>query len=402
MAMHATHLAHDMNPAHVADATHKRQRTSLDGRIYAASESEDERLRDPRAPPKMMRSGVLEAGSKSQPSGVRRWGNAYTVANPNERVLTNIPRCLLESVLKVDEGVSSVSRGKVKGGWSLRYNNAVNGLLAESRKSQFKPETLLTPWPKVQISQESQDRLEEYREKLPAADSASSMPLALSLLQVQRMQREMDVLTRQIRLLERSVGKEVVENTRKDAERLRDQDELSYLQGPVKIKTSNAPKEEKLRDLKAIGLKWHIDIPYDNLDHVPPELLVRLLETMGSGARKSHTTGRGNLHSYLVDKALALGNAPSPDVEYDICLGQLWPLAAKGKGAPLTFREGLQPMTSIVVRRASKQQLARARQILKYALMAAGSDLNDTAVFGYGAHNLMVGVVNQVSEKKNT
>ena len=218
------------HPSHPSHPSHKRPRTSMDGRHhYTASESEDERVRDPQQPNKSVMQG--DQGSKVASGGVRRWGNAYSVANPTERVLANTPRCLLESILKVDEGVSSVSRGKIKGGWSLRYNTAVNGLLAESRKSQFKPDALLSTWPKVQISQESQERLEEYREKLPVGDPTTITLLALSLLQVQRMQREMDVLTRQVRLLERSVGKDAVENTRKDAERLRDQvDGLLLLQ----------------------------------------------------------------------------------------------------------------------------------------------------------------------------
>jgi hypothetical protein len=39
-------------------------------------------------------------------------------------------------------------------------------------------------------------------------------------------------------------------------------------------------------------------------------------------------------------------------------------------------------------------------QVLKFALMAAGANLDDTAVFGYGPHNLMVGVVNQYRRLK--
>ena len=38
-----------------------------------------------------------------------------------------------------------------------------------------------------------------------------------------------------------------------------------------------------------------------------------------------------------------------PDVEYDLCLSHLWPLATKGRGAPLTFREGLQVCVCVCV-----------------------------------------------------
>ena len=49
-------------------------------------------------------------------------------------------------------------------------------------------------------------------------------------------------------------------------------------------------------------------MPYDNLDDVPHEMLVRILEALGSGARKSHNPeGRPNTLSYLVDKILTLG-----------------------------------------------------------------------------------------------
>lgn len=84
--------------------------------------------------------------------------------------------------------------------------------------------------------------------------------LDLSMLQVRRMQREMDVLSRQAKLLQKKFGKDVVDAARKDAERLRDQDELSYLGGPIRIKTNYAPKEEKLRDIKVAcsckHLRW--------------------------------------------------------------------------------------------------------------------------------------------------
>ena len=74
------------------------------------------------------------------------------------------------------------------------------------------------------------------------------------------MQREMDVLSRQAKLLQKRFGKDVVDAARKDAERLRDQDELSYLGGPIRIKTNYAPKEEKLRDIKVTcactRLRW--------------------------------------------------------------------------------------------------------------------------------------------------
>jgi hypothetical protein len=57
-----------------------------------------------------------------------------------------------------------------------------------------------------------------------------------------------------------------------------------------------------------------VDVPYDNLDEVPQEMLVRILEALGSGARKSHNAdGRQHQLSYLVDKILTLGRfAPFP------------------------------------------------------------------------------------------
>ena len=57
-----------------------------------------------------------------------------------------------------------------------------------------------------------------------------------------------------------------------------------------------------------------MDVPYDNLDEVPQEMLVRILEALGSGARKSHNPdGRQHQLSYLVDKILTLGRfAPFP------------------------------------------------------------------------------------------
>jgi hypothetical protein len=60
--------------------------------------------------------------------------------------------------------------------------------------------------------------------------------------------------------------------------------------------------------IQAIAAKWDVDVPYDNLDEVPQEMLVRILEALGSGARKSHNAdGRQHQLSYLVDKILTLG-----------------------------------------------------------------------------------------------
>ena len=91
-------------------------------------------------------------------------------------------------------------------------------------------------------------------------------------MQVRRMQREMDVLSRQSKLLQKRFGKDVVDAARKDAERLRDQDELSYLGGPIRIKTNYAPKEEKLRDIKVtcsctFALAAAVYAPVTNMIH---------------------------------------------------------------------------------------------------------------------------------------
>ena len=185
----------------------------------------------------------------------------------------------------------------------MRYNTAVDGLLAETRKPQYKPEMLFSTWHKVQILQETQERLEEYREKMPEVDAAVAMPLVLSLLQVRRMQREMDVLTRQVRLLEKAVGRDMLEQTRKDAERLRDQDELAHLAGPFKIKQHHAPKEDKLRDLKVIAAKWEIDVPYDHLDDVttlrnPRKSVLLAFSPSTSTSDPSTTTTASNNYYY--------------------------------------------------------------------------------------------------------
>ena len=56
------------------------------------------------------------------------------------------------------------------------------------------------------------------------------------------MQREMDVLSRQAKLLQKRFGKDVVDAARKDAERLRDQE----LERAVKSLRSGADPEEVL------------------------------------------------------------------------------------------------------------------------------------------------------------
>ena len=219
------------------------KRPRLEGNVhYTASESEDGGGRD-------MRHHLQAVRRVRKPRESRALGQS---GDANSRHLANIPRLLLESIVKLDEGskASAASSKPAKGGWSIRYNDSVNGLLVEARKPQFKPETILSTWPKLQVSHETQEYLEEYREKLPGVDAAVAVPLVLSLLQVRRMQREMDVLSRQVKLLQKRFGKDVVESARKDAERLRDQDELSYLGGPIRIKTNYAPKEDKLRDMK--------------------------------------------------------------------------------------------------------------------------------------------------------
>ena len=54
-----------------------------------------------------------------------------------------------------------------------------------------------------------------------------------------------------------------------------------------------------------------------------------------------------NAHTYA--RVLNMHSVVPPDVEYDLCLSHLWPLATKGRGAPLTFREGLQVCVCVCV-----------------------------------------------------
>ena len=156
------------------------KRPRLEGNMhYTASESEDGGGRDMRH-----HQTVRRVRKPRESRALGQGGDA------NSRHLANIPRMLLESIVKLDES-SKVDTGPgvkaPKGGWSIRYNDSVNGLLAEARKPQFKPETILNTWPKLQVSHETQERLEEYREKLPNVDASVAVPLVLSLLQVQRL-----------------------------------------------------------------------------------------------------------------------------------------------------------------------------------------------------------------------